>query len=198
MTPRKKILFVLLGLILILVVLIAGGISSFSYKDSIINSTSNSNWSDESTSTTFGEVKEVKSNYKPADMSLVVLLDGDTLYKDINKLMPIVLTIDAYEVGPLWMPLRKSADFSAAGSIKINRKVETTSGSDLISSFNTKLSGQFTVSGNVALNGFYSHNEAKKLVQDLVVENFVAKAKEHFKTFSPENLQNFAVMQSIE
>ncbi|TKC05879.1 hypothetical protein [Pedobacter frigoris] len=194
MTPRKKILFIVLGLLLILTILITVRIFSSSDKDSVINSVSNSSWSDESTSMTIGEVKEVKSKYKPADLSLVVLLDEDTLYKDINKLLPIVLTIDSYEVGSLWMPLRKSADFSATGSIKINRKVETTSGSDLTSSFTMKLSGQFTVSGSVALNGFYSHKEAKKLVQDLVVENFVAKAKEHFSTFSPEYLQNFAAM----
>lgn len=195
MTHRKKILFVLAGLLLILMILIFSGILNLQYQDNEVDSNSNASWSGKSSSSTMGDVQDVKTEFKVADLSLVVLLGKDTLYKEINKLSPVVLTIDSYKVGPLWMPLYKSADFSAIGSVKIDRNVKTTLGPGMAKSSKFNLSGELTTSGRVVLKGFYSHKEASKLVQDLVVQNFVAKAKEHFSTFSPEYLQDFVVTQ---
>lgn len=189
MTPRIKLFFAVIGVLLILTVLRETGLLSLNFYKADSNSASNATW----TSVTFDNSKS-KSKTKNTDLSIVVLFEKDTLYKEINKLSPIVVTIDSLNTGWLWMPLYKSASFSAVGIPGFdNTSVKSAKSSPDV--FEPRLSGRLTITGKVVIKGFCSHRQAIILIKGLVTENFISESKKYFSSVDPANLQRLPTIK---
>ena len=194
MTPQKTILFTLVGCFVILSVLRETGIISLGFYKSEFNSTSHAMWNGGSTKVTFGDTKP-QPKIKNTDISIVVLMGKDTLYKEINKLSSIVITINSLQTGSLWIPLYKSVNFSAVGTAELdNVSMKRANSSQSVSKLN--LSGRLTITGVVSITGMCSYRDAKKLIENIVVENFKAKSKDYFLSVEPEFLQNLASIKN--
>jgi hypothetical protein len=189
MTPRIKLFFAIAGILVIVTVLRETGVLDLNLYKSDANSSSDATW----TSVTFDNSKP-KSKTKNTDLSIVVLFEKDTLYKEINRLSPIVVTIDSLNTGWLWMPLYKTASFSAVGIPGFdNIPVKNAKSSPDV--FEPGLSGRLAITGKVIIKGFCSHREAVNLIKGLVVQNFTAESKKYFASVSPEYLRSLPTIK---
>ncbi|WP_214226202.1 hypothetical protein [Pedobacter sp. B4-66] len=86
MTPRIKLFFAIVGILLIVMVLRETGVLDLNLYKSDANSSSDATW----TSVTYDNSKpKLKTKY--SDLSIVVLFEKDTLYKEINRRPSIFL-----------------------------------------------------------------------------------------------------------
>jgi hypothetical protein len=118
------------------------------------------------------------------------------LHKELNKLEPIVITIDSLQTGPLWMPLYKSAKFSAVAYPKLagnERKTPFLLSGDS----KTSISGRLKIAGNIEITGICSRKEASKIIRDFVVKCFTTSTKDFFKRNSADQLQGIALNKEV-
>jgi len=85
--------------------------------------------------------------------------------------------------------------FSAVGTAELdNVSMKRANSSQSVSKLN--LSGRLTITGVVSITGMCSYRDAKKLIENIVVENFKAKSKDYFLSVEPEFLQNLASIKN--
>ena len=99
MKARKKIIFISIGFLLIIVVLKN---TAFFYNKTESSYSIKANWPE--------EVKKdsmTSMNGNRGDLSVIVLFKKDTLYKEINKTKPVIITVDSLKTGALWVPFYK-------------------------------------------------------------------------------------------
>ncbi|WPU98918.1 hypothetical protein SNE26_23175 [Mucilaginibacter sp. cycad4] len=157
MKSSKKTLFIAIGLLLIIVVFKN---TTFSYNKTESSYSTIASWPEEVKKYS---TKDGKGNR--GDLSIIVLLKKDTLYKEISKTKPIVITVNSLETGALWVPLYKSIDYTAVGALTDIR---------------SKVPVQLTTMGHVSMTGNYSSKQAKAMINKDVAESFVKEIKNHF------------------
>lgn len=197
MTPRKKIVIALIILVFTVMALRETPYVDLnfyqSYTESSYNSTINTNSS-------FVMVGDSKTKSAPdlnsQDLSIVMLLGKDTVYKQLNKLLPIIVKIEDLQTGSLWIPFYKSASFSAIGipSFDSRQKLE---GKLPTGSYKIGISGHLEMNGEIVIKGFCSHKQAVKLVKQQIIAQFNDKIKEYFATVSPEYFHALSSSQSL-
>lgn len=111
------------------------------------------------------------------DLSILILQGKDTLYKQINKFAPIMVTFDTLDSGPLWLPLYKSTKYSA-----IARTSLFEAGFNDPSNHGTirHLEGQINLNGELTITGFCSSRTAKRVLRTAVVKNISEKVISKF------------------
>jgi len=156
-----------------------------SYSNSSFSSTINTN----SSFVSWGDMpKKPASEFNSQDLSIVLLHGQDTIYKELNKLMPIIVEIKYSQTGSLWVPLYKSVNFSAVGipSFDARQKLK---GEFQKEAYKIGMSGQLKMDGQIVIKGICSHKEALKLVRAQIIEKFSSSIKEEFAKQSPEYFQ---------
>lgn len=197
MTSRKKIVIALIILVFTVMALRETPYVDLnfyrSYTESSYNSTINTNSS-------FVKVGDSSTKSAPAfnsqDLSIVILLGDDTVYKQLNKLLPIVVKIENFQTGSLWIPLYKSASFSAIGtpSFDPRQKLE---GKLPMGRYKIGISGDLEMNGKIVIKGFCSHKQAVELVKQQIIAQFNAKIRECFTTVPPEYFHALSSSQSL-
>lgn len=189
MTPRKKIILALITLTLMLMALRETSLIDLNFYQSYTNTSFNSTINTSSSFVSWGDTKTKPApEVKPEDLSIVILLGKDTVYKELNKLLPIVVKIQDFQTGPLWIPLYKSARFSALGIPSFDPR-QKLKGEFRTSAYKIGISGRLAVTGHIVIKGLCSHKQAVKLVKEQIIEKFSASIKEEFTKRSPEYFQ---------
>lgn len=182
MSRRKKIVLSLIAVFLILTLLRESGILDIRYYRSTLLSTTHSHWSNNTvTATIDSSIMGTKfKNSLYGELPIVVLSGSDTIYKDENiGFSPVVVTLIKFNPGFLWMPLYKSAGFSAVGAVDFHADlIKTTPGK--INTLKSAISGRLTISGHITIKGICSHRHAVELIKSKVAESFAAEAKSYF------------------
>lgn len=160
MKSRKKTLFIAIGLLLIIFVFKN---TALSYNKTESSYSTTASWPEEVKKDSAASTKDKKGNR--GDLSVIVLFKKDTLYKEINKAKPIVVMVTSLETGALWVPLYKSIDYTAIGTL---------------SDIQSKVPVQLTTMGHVSMTGNYSGKQAKAMINKAVAESFVNEVKNHF------------------
>ncbi|RZK75947.1 MAG: hypothetical protein EOO92_15345 [Pedobacter sp.] len=117
------------------------------------------------------------------DLSMVILFGKDTIYKKLNKLVPIVVIMDTLEAGPMWYPLYKSTKYTASGSTSL---FETGFDDPSHHGIDRVLKGNFNYKGELTIVGFCSNRKAKEILYASVIADITEKVKEKFATL-PED-----------
>jgi hypothetical protein len=160
MKSRKKILFITIGLLLIIVVFKN---TALSYKKAESSYSTTANWPEELKKDSAASINDEKGIR--GDLSVIVLFKKDTLYKEISKTKPIVITVKSLETGALWVPFYKSIDYTAVGTLN---------------DVQSNVPVQLTTMGHVSLTGNYSGKQAKAMINKAVAESFANEVKNHF------------------
>jgi len=160
MKSRKKTLFIAIGLLLIIVVFKN---TALSYGKTESSYSTTASWPEEVKKDSAASTKGKKG--ARGDLSVIVLFKKDTLYKEISKTKPIVITVKSLETGALWVPFYKSIDYTAVGAL---------------SDIQSKAPVQLTTMGHVSMTGNYSGKQAKAMINKAVAESFVNEVKNHF------------------
>lgn len=194
MTPLKKISLVIVGLLLVVLILRETEYLDLNLYHSQSTSSLNSDISSKTSTVNFeGQQPKPAAVLKPTDLSFIVLLGKDTLYRELNKLEPIIVRIDSFTSGPIWMPLYKSVQFSAVASHHLPSP--QTKPNDLPGYTNVSLSGNLKIAGEIQIQGLCSRKEAKKLIKNYIVENVTSSTKKYFADSSPEFLEGIALFK---
>ncbi|MES2829753.1 MAG: hypothetical protein V4687_16465 [Bacteroidota bacterium] len=180
MTTLSKTIYITFGLIILLTVLRETGIVDLNYYNAKVNYSGNIEWANGSR--TANSVDSTAGpGYSNADISIIIVQEKDTLYKEIHKLAPLVLTIETFQTGSLWTPLYKSASFSASAIPGF----EYSSGLDVKETTKVPgplIYGNLKITGNVKITGLCSHRQAVQIVKDFVVKHFAESTKKHLST----------------
>jgi hypothetical protein len=160
MKSRKKTLFIAIGLLLIFFVFKN---TALSYNKTESSASTSASWPGEIKKDSAASIKDGKGTR--GDLSVIVIFKKDTLYKEISKAKPIVITVNSLETGALWVPLYKSIDYTAVGTL---------------SDIQSKVPVQLTTMGHVSMTGNYSGKQAKAMINKAVAESFVNEVKNHF------------------
>jgi hypothetical protein len=196
MTPSKKISLVAIGLMMVVLILRETEFLDLNLYHSEATSSLNSNISSKTSTVNFeGQKAKPVSSWAPADLSFIVILEKDTLYKEMNSLEPIIVRIDSLTSGPIWMPLYKSVQFSAVVSHHL--PFVQTKPNHVPGYTNVSLSGNLKIAGEIQIQGLCSRKEVRKLIRNYVVENVTRSTKEYFADSSPEFLQGIAMFSKV-
>ncbi|MEJ7559940.1 MAG: hypothetical protein WKF66_16630 [Pedobacter sp.] len=198
MTPLKKVLLVTTGLLILVLVLRETELLDINYYKAEYKSSLNTRLNTETTTFTYdGQKPAPKSTLRPNDLSFIILLGKDTVYKEMNKLEPIIVRIDSLTSGPTWMPLYKSAKFSAVSSYQLPNG-ESKNSAFLLGYSKASLSGGLKIEGDIKIQGICSRKEAHKLIRNHVVESVTASTKRYFANSTPDFLEGIAVVNKIQ
>lgn len=189
MTPQKKSIIALIALTLTVIALRETSLVDLNFYQSNTNTSFSSTLNTSSSLVSWGDTKK---KLAPAvyikDLSVVIILGKDTLYKHQRRFLPIVVKIQEFHTGQLWTPIYKSASFFAVGIPSFDHrqqlKIEYPT-----SAYKIGMSGHLAIKGEIVIKGFCSHKQAVKLVREQVVEKFRSKITEELATLSPEYLQ---------
>jgi hypothetical protein len=196
MTPLKKISLVTGCLLMVVLVLRETEFFDLNLYHSESTSSINSDISTKTSTVNFeGQKAKPVSSWAPADLSFIVILDKDTLYKEINKLEPIIVRIDSLTSGPIWIPLYKSVQFSAVASHHLPSL--QTKPNHVPGYTNVSLSGNLKIAGEIQIRGLCSRKEARRLIRNYVVESVTTSTKKYFADSSPEFLQGIAMYKKM-
>jgi hypothetical protein len=182
MTPQKKLYLAIIVLVT-LAVLRETGILNLNYYKANLNTNAQVKWFS-SAKTRATKYPEPVANHKNTDLSIVILLDNDTIYKEINKLPPVLMKLHSSYGRPLWRPLYKSTSFTAAGSMNSDDENKKLTSSEYASK--SHLFGEFTINGDVTISGFCSHRQAVQVVKNVIVEKAVDELKKYLSSLQPE------------
>ena len=189
MTPQKKSVIALIALTLTLIALRETPLVDLNFYQSSTNSSFSSTLN---TSSSYVSWADTKKKPAPAvnikDVSIVIILGKDTLYKHQSRFLPIVMKIQEFHTGQLWTPIYKSASFSAVGIPSFDHRQELKIEYPT-SAYKIAMSGHLAIKGEIVIKGFCSHKQAVKLVKEQIIETFRSKITEEFATLSPEYLQ---------
>jgi hypothetical protein len=182
MTPQKKLYLAIIVLVT-LAVLRETGILNLNYYTTKVNTNAQVKWFS-SARTRVAQYSKPVANHKNNDLSIVILLDNDTIYKEINKLPPVLMKLHSSYGRPLWRPLYKSADFAAYGSMSsgdANKKLTS-----LEYASKSHLFGELTINGNITVSGFCSHRQAVQAVKNVIASKAVDELKKYLSSVQPE------------
>jgi len=174
---RNK-LFILLVLVVVLREL---GYINLHYYRSRIGKNGSSNWSTNSTRFNTGSrVSGNSSGNGPiVEIPVRVVYRGDILYEDPSSGVTAVVNISSLNNGFLWVPLYKTASFSAYANVMLEGAYDGLYWNgkwvDHLS-----LSGSLSLTGNIAISGVCSRHTAVGLVRQAMVKDFVAQTKQYF------------------
>ena len=175
MTPQKKLYLAIIVLVT-LTALRETGILNLNYYKTKINTNAQVTWFS-SAKTRAAQYSKPIAKYKNTDLSIVILLDNDTIYKEINKLPPVLMKLHSSYGRPLWRPLYKSANFAAAGSMSsddANKKLTS-----LEYASKSHLFGELTINGNITISGFCSHRQAVQVVKNVIATKAADELKKY-------------------
>jgi hypothetical protein len=184
---RKKTLIITLIVLVVVSILRETGVFDFNLYRSTINSTVQTNWSDNSVTTkpTF-KIDSVwraavadKCNHggKLAGTPVVVTYRS-TEYGDTGYCNPINVQIDDISFGVTWTPLIKSSNFSAGISCLISAQRTRIEDGQLISSTYT-LNGSMTITGHITVWGICSYRNAKNILMRHIIGSVLRQVKSH-------------------
>lgn len=182
MTPQKKLYLAIIVLVT-LAVLRETGILNLNYYTANVNTNAQVEWFS-SAKTRAEQYPEPVANHRITDLSIVILLDNDTIYKEINKLPPVLMKLHSSHGRPLWRPLYKSANFAAYGSMSsgdANKKLTS-----LEYASKSHLFGELTINGNATISGFCSHRQAVQVVKSVIARKAIVELKKYLSSIQPE------------
>jgi len=182
MTPQKKLYLAILVLVA-LSVLRETGILNLNYYTTNVNTNAQVKWFS-SAKTRAVQYSKPVANHKNTDLSIVILLDNDTIYKEINKLPPVLMKLHSSYGRPLWRPLYKSANFTAYGSMSsgdANKKLTS-----LEYASKSHLFGELAINGNVTISGFCSHRQAVQVVKNVIAKQAIGELKKYLSSIRTE------------
>jgi hypothetical protein len=166
---------------MIIIILRETGVLNLNYYKVNLEANSGNSWTDKSLLVTIDSsmmgTQFVNSLF--GDLPITVLCGSDTLYKEISQQNSIIVTIDTLQNGFLWTPLYKSSTFKAVGTARFVHDIIKTPPTK-ISLVKANLFGHLNMAGNISIMGLCSHHQAKKLIKELVVKNFVSQTRQYF------------------
>jgi hypothetical protein len=175
MTPQKKLYLAIIVLVT-LAILRETGILNLNYYTTKVNTNAQVTWFS-SAETRAAQYSKSVANHRNTDFSIVILLDNDTIYKEINKLPPVLMKLHSSYGRPLWRPLYKSASFTAAGSMSSDNANKKLTSLEYASK--SHLFGELTINGDVTISGFCSHKQAVQVVKNVIARNAVDEIKKY-------------------
>jgi hypothetical protein len=180
--PKKTLIGALL-LMFLLSVLRETGILTLNFYSSDIKSQLGFNWSNNTLTSTMENAVTgsgyVHQNY--SDVSVIVEHKGKTLYMESNHIPVVHVAIDRFSTGFLWTPLFKKSRFKITGSVYCSDGITKVNGT-AFSVLQTNISGSFTMTGRISVNGISSHREAIALIRQHAVQQLVMQARQYFST----------------
>lgn len=177
MTTLSKTIYITFGILILLTVMRETGVVNLNYYRSDINYSENIEWFNGSSQTSDSTSTDLPK-YVNTDISIIILQENDTLFKEIHKLAPLVITIETFQTGPLWTPLYKSVTFSASGFPGFEHKPED----DLPGPLKSTIGGKLKITGTAKITGFCSHRHAVQVIKDFVVNRFAENTRKHLTT----------------
>ncbi|WP_316788898.1 hypothetical protein [Pedobacter frigoris] len=188
----KSIIYIALAAILLISIAIREtGLIKIDFYKSNTRLTSTINWKGINTSEPENEVSQMVNKN---DLSIVILSGRDTLYKKINKFVPIVVKIDKLDSGPLWFPLYKSTNYSAVASTSLFGVGYENRSNGLIRHLEIRIN----IIGRLNITGICSHRKAKEILYKSIVEKIAEDTRNKFaelpKVFFTGKMKNSLAM----
>lgn len=186
----NQILLLFVVFFLILTTIRETGIYDFNVYKATFNSVSNANTNREHVVSFVSSDSEAQPHLDNNNLSILVLMGKDTIYRELNGTVPVVVTIDSLDTSNLWMPLYKSGEFTAVGSYGTDQDQMTAaaSPSGIIRSGGY---GRLTVMGNVLINGVCSYRAANVYIKKYVAERFAGQLKKHYNAGSSSMILSY-------
>ena len=114
-----------------------------------------------------------------------------TIYKDLNKLLPIIIRVKEVRSGHLWTPLYKTASYSVVGTPAFDPR-QKLNGELTNGRYKMSMSGELVLKGDIMIKGLCSYRQARKLVNSAIAVNFTEKIKEQLFDQSNDLVQVMA------
>ena len=178
MTPQKKLYLAIIVLVT-LAALRETGILNLNYYKTKINTNAQVTWFSSAKTRAAQYIKPV-ANHRNTDLSIVILLDNDTIYKEVSKRPPVLMKLHSSYGRSLWRPLYKSTSFTAAGSMNSDDANEKLTSSEYASK--SHLFGEFTINGDITISGLCSHRQAVQVVKNVIAGKAVDELKRYLSS----------------
>ena len=180
MKTKAIVLLTLIIALLLTIIVREKGILEMDLHKANNELSSDENW----TSIASSEPSKVKEKMvSKKDLSILILYGKDTLYKKINKLAPIVVTLTRFEHGPMWFPLYKSTKYVATAYTSFSEGRYDPSDHGI----SRQLQGNIDVTGELTILGICSNRSAKKILYASILNNVAEKVIDKFSEL-PEGL----------
>lgn len=185
---RRKIIFIVVTVLILVTVLREAGVVSINFYRSQINSSTTANWN--STGTTFDAQKDdilwstfkdqlndsCNLNYTIQNISILSFLGSESAKSGNDSCHRVVVQGSNFNPGSIWTPIYKSTSFSASasciGNITITVKTENGLRQKIMS-----FSGTISITGNFRLTGLCSYREAKRILARHINEQFIQETR---------------------
>lgn len=184
MTPRNKIIVILIFVVIIFTMLSETGVINMNYYKASSETKTQNDWINRNQTATIDSstTETIAINTEFKELPVIVTYGSDTLYRDVvNTNNPVVVKIDTLEKGSLWTPLYKSSKFSVIGTA-IYKNENTKAPSGKSSFVNTDIEGHLHINGRFSILGLCSHRQALKLIKELAVSSVVTETKRYFES----------------
>jgi hypothetical protein len=108
----------------------------------------------------------------PSDMAIVIIYNGDTLFREPKTAPLVYLYITNISYGKIWVPMFKSTDFSAEIDVEANQPLTSTVGNRL-SVTQLHLSGNMIIDGHAQIIGVCSNRNSTRLIKNIIAKEAV-------------------------
>jgi len=180
MKTRTIILITITALVLLSIVVRETGLLNLSFYKSNNHLSATEDWKEIGTE---GSKSKAQKIVKRDDLSILILQGKDTLYRNINKFAPIVVSIDTLSSGPLWFPLYKSTKYTAVVRTSLS---EPGSDDPNHHGIARHLEGQVNWNGELSIIGICSNRTAKMLLHESIVSSITEKVIGKFSSLPEE------------